>query len=183
MIKLYSDSKLVSAVEMDYSVFKIEKQPNFKSLGRDKLGDDRCLDDLLSLIIRLHHKIEVRHKIRNRYLSNSDYICDVLCIPIVNAERHGNKYDPEKVTILRYNLDDKKKLFTVEVEDQGEGFDYRHLIEMEKKAKGTKSYNDFRETTNPYSIGYGLFELIRNTHSVKWNESGNKIRVKLKLMK
>jgi serine/threonine-protein kinase RsbW len=40
-----------------------------------------------------------------------------------NAIMHGNKQDANKQVVIQTALDNKKKLLTVSVEDEGEGFD------------------------------------------------------------
>ncbi len=44
---------------------------------------------------------------------------------VTNAVRHGNKLDPEKRVIVRFEVE--AAAFTVSVEDEGEGFDPRAI--------------------------------------------------------
>ncbi len=183
MIRIRSPSGLVEILEIKNGVFNVEKKPGFENLGRNKFGDDRCFQDLFEVVMILYNLIEERERLIERFECD-EYVSLALITPLINAEKHGNKYDPEKITQVRYQLSQSKSgiYFIVEIEDQGSGFDYKHLREMEKRARGTYStYNAFRINNNPDSVGWGLFNLLREIDEIEWNAIGNRVIIKKRL--
>jgi len=99
-----------------------------------------------------------------------------------NAEKWGNKYDPEKHTWIKYSCLNHSDYCDLDftVTDEGPGFNYAHLVDCHKnsiKDDDEFSYNNFRETPEN-SFGMGLFILLWE-RSLVWNETGNSVTMRV----
>ncbi len=90
---------------------------------------------------------------------------------IGNAQRHGHKYDTEKVIEFRYIH--KPDKLVMRVTDQGDGFDYR--AELRRKKEG----NAVDEARNRYKQGgyggLGIMLMLKCVHKVEYNRKGNQV--------
>jgi len=80
---------------------------------------------------------------------------------LVNAIRHGNKFDTKKNVMLAYGFEGED--FKLEIEDEGEGFDFDHLP----------------DPTDPANIerphGRGVMLMRHYMDSISFNEAGNRV--------
>lgn len=80
---------------------------------------------------------------------------------LVNAIKHGNKMDPDKVVRIQWQVDDEH--VRVVIEDQGEGFDV----------------NDVPDPTDDENLdkpgGRGIMLMRSFMSVVEYNESGNRL--------
>ncbi len=84
---------------------------------------------------------------------------------LVNAVEHGNDFDPDRNIHLR--IVREQQTLTIEIEDEGEGFDYGQIIEKQ---------------TDPLSLrGRGLAILNNYADQVRFNEKGNVLIMTKKL--
>lgn len=90
---------------------------------------------------------------------------------ILNAHRHGHKYDESKFIIVRYRDFGPKVQLTIE--DQGTGFDHGAVLEsMRAKDAATAA----RERYQAGGFGGLGFQLItRMAEDLQYNESGTKV--------
>ncbi len=97
---------------------------------------------------------------------NKDTIFDIrLCLEeaIINAMKYGNKRNKKLPVSISYSFEDGK--LEIVVRDQGEGFDYANIPDPRSNGNILKHG------------GRGLF-LIRNLmDEVKFNDSGNEIKM------
>jgi len=86
---------------------------------------------------------------------------------LVNAIRHGNKLDTSKNIRIAYGVD--KNHLIIEVEDEGEGFDYSHLPDP--------TAPDRLELPH----GRGIMLIKHYMDDIKFNGKGNRVRLVKKL--
>lgn len=88
-----------------------------------------------------------------------------------NAQRHGHKYDADKIISLRYIH--KPDKLVMRVTDQGDGFDYR--AELRRKKEGTA----VEEARARYKAGgyggLGIMLMLKCVHKVEYNRKGNEV--------
>jgi len=82
---------------------------------------------------------------------------------LVNAIRHGNKLDTSKNIRIAYGVD--KNHLIIEVEDEGEGFDYSHLPDP--------TAPDRLELPH----GRGIMLIKHYMDDIKFNGKGNRVRL------
>jgi len=173
-------------VEISRDVFCLNKDSSFLIDNKivNPLNNDLCTQSVFDSASGLYSlfnsrvRLETDFFMRDSGILPSFTLSDVFCASICNAEKHGNKFDSKKKTTVSYSLKKTTKAGLLElcVRDEGEGFDYNHLLQAEEEARGTKrSYNEFRDNAPEYSVGYGLFGILRHCERVIWNEAGNEI--------
>jgi anti-sigma regulatory factor (Ser/Thr protein kinase) len=88
---------------------------------------------------------------------------------VTNGMQHGNGGDPAREVVLRVAVDGEKVRCTVQ--DQGEGFDYRHSLE----AGRTRHAMDLaRERYESGGVGgLGIMLMLRSVDLVEYNAAGN----------
>jgi len=178
MIKLTSESNLATIEEISKNVFRLKKNFGFLDLGKDKAGNDNRFKDICNLSFDLYEKLNKRHKFE-RYEENEN-LWYIFVLPIVNAEQHGNEWDINKITRIKYEIQkyNSNMDLTVKVKDEGNGFDYNHIIEAERIARGTSAnYNNFRIKEKENSVGNGIFYILRYADNVNWNKKVNEIKI------
>ena len=106
---------------------------------------------------------EMEEFLRSRKVNDSAIFDIRLCVEEVvkNAIIHGNKGNRELPVNISYAL--KGNEFSIEVEDQGEGF------KPEKVPDPTKGENLYREG------GRGVFLIHKLMDKIEYNDRGNKI--------
>ena len=98
-------------------------------------------------------------------VEESDIFDVRLCVEeaVINAIIHGNRRDSSKSVRVTYWIKDDK--LNVEVEDEGTGFDHKHLIDPTADDNITKS------------SGRGVFLIHKLMDVVEYNEAGNGIKM------
>ena len=86
---------------------------------------------------------------------------------LINAIKHGNKMDPDKIVIVNADVDNRKIVWTVT--DEGQGFDYVHLA----------------DPTAPENVenltGRGVFIMKHLADQCIFNTSGNEVELHFKI--
>jgi serine/threonine-protein kinase RsbW len=86
---------------------------------------------------------------------------------LINAIKHGNKMDPDKIVIVNADVDNRKVIWTVT--DEGPGFDYVHLA----------------DPTAPENVenltGRGVFIMKHLADQFIFNSSGNEVELHFKI--
>jgi serine/threonine-protein kinase RsbW len=86
---------------------------------------------------------------------------------LINAIKHGNKMDPDKIVIVNADVDNRKVIWTVT--DEGPGFDYVHLA----------------DPTAPENVenltGRGVFIMKHLADQCIFNSSGNEVELHFKI--
>ena len=88
---------------------------------------------------------------------------------ILNAHRHGHKYDETKQIILRH-LDDEQVL-SLTVEDQGSGFDHRTVLASVNSKEAAQAARDRYLAGGFGGLGFQL--ITRLTKTLIYNDVGN----------
>jgi serine/threonine-protein kinase RsbW len=104
--------------------------------------------------------IETRRLLKDK-LGDSHIFALSLCMRegLTNAIKHGHRLDPKK--IAQYTLTIKEKKIIIEIEDQGEGFDWRKVREKKPNPK--------------LDHGRGLTIINEYCAEYRYNEKGNKL--------
>lgn len=108
-----------------------------------------------------------------RFLNEMDLDCESFAICLVmregltNAVKHGHFFDSDK--IVRYSLRVRYQSLIMEIEDQGEGFDWRAIRK--------------REMPPDAEHGRGLAIMEQYSNGLWYNYKGNKLIVKKKIKK
>ena len=104
--------------------------------------------------------------------------------PLENAHAHGNRFDPQKVVTLAatFKEEGENLVLQIEVEDEGDGFDWKHALDAFKKAE--RSYHHHPGNPNPHykekfpkAEGTALYALFSMCDEVTFNEKGNVIKL------
>jgi anti-sigma regulatory factor (Ser/Thr protein kinase) len=172
-MEFIAENGLVSIVKIDERTFELRKSTGFEKSRGDDLDYDSRYDSISEVGCLLFGDLEKTFGLRD-YDNDGHDLAYLLLHPLENAEAHGNKYDSNKITRISYRFDDNGDSVTLffEIEDEGDGFNYQHVVEAESGT--SKGYNDFREESPEGSVGNGL---LRLADRVEWNEEGNVIRV------
>jgi serine/threonine-protein kinase RsbW len=90
---------------------------------------------------------------------------------ILNAHRHGHKFDESKTIEVLY--EDKGDAVAVSITDQGEGFDYQSIVD------GAKDVDPAEAARKRYMAGgvggLGFTMILRMTDDLKYNDKGNRV--------
>ncbi|MDY6903455.1 MAG: ATP-binding protein [Thermodesulfobacteriota bacterium] len=86
-------------------------------------------------------------------------ICLVMREGLTNAVKHGNQFNPQK--FVKYALWFKNDILTMEIEDEGDGFDWQ-------------SYKAMRPSAS-VEHGRGIFIMRRYFSEYRYNKKGNKL--------
>lgn len=85
---------------------------------------------------------------------------------LVNAVKHGNCLDPEKVIFVRYKALGGQYWWVIE--DQGGGFDFNHCCDPTKAGKDAAAIHD---------CGRGLYILHQIFDEVRWARGGRELHL------
>lgn len=98
-------------------------------------------------------------------IDESDIYDIRLCVEeaVINGITHGNRRDKRKSVKITYWIKDNQ--LNVEVEDEGSGFDYKHLSNPTTNDNIMKDY------------GRGVYLINNLMDEVKYNDAGNKIKM------
>jgi anti-sigma regulatory factor (Ser/Thr protein kinase) len=90
---------------------------------------------------------------------------------ILNAHRHGHKYDETKQIIVRYrDLGDRLSL---SITDQGTGFDHRAMLEAVKAKNAAQAARERYQAGGFGGLGFQLISKLAD--ELTYNESGNQV--------
>lgn len=95
-----------------------------------------------------------------------DFIFDIrlaLEEALVNAVKHGNREDPRKKVRVEINV--SADILCIEVEDQGSGFDYKHIASP-LKARNLEKLS-----------GRGVFLINHFMNAVEFSRGGRRIKM------
>lgn len=172
--------------------FVLSKHPDFplEEIAASELvkGEDSKMHTIGTIMKSLEREISLRHRLIKNYTSspnpNTSFELDrILWETVINAEMHGNNYHTNKRTFIDYSFSKDKSsgIFKLSVKDEGDGFDYSHVVKSVKSSK-TGSYNDSRkEGEQSKSSGRGIYGLINYCDSVSWEDNGRRINIIKKL--
>ncbi|MFH1174495.1 MAG: ATP-binding protein [archaeon] len=162
-------------LQQDEHTFLLQMQQNART--------DDCANSIDELAHELVRHIDKTNDLTS-YLADSGYgLCTLkyflFAEHLHNAQKYGNKHDPSKTTTIDYTFNKQQAELSVTITDEGEGFDYRRLVNAEKAARNNpaQTYNDVREEKSD-GAGFSLFHSLRFCDSVSWNEQGNSITLK-----
>jgi anti-sigma regulatory factor (Ser/Thr protein kinase) len=88
---------------------------------------------------------------------------------ILNAHRHGHKYDETRKIILRFR--DTGTLLSLSIEDEGPGFDHRTLLESVRSKDAATSARERYLAGGFGGLGFQLITKLAN--DITYNELGN----------
>ncbi len=148
-----------------------------KPTKNKKKTDTRTRTSVYEMICRSNQKEISRIEKFLRHIGDRLYIDDGLMYRLLvasteavnNAIVHGNKSDPDKKVLIRCRVE--KKSITIDVTDEGKGFDSEHL-------------QDPREEKNLMKeSGRGIFLMRSLMDQVKFKhlKSGSVVEMKVKL--
>lgn len=80
---------------------------------------------------------------------------------LINALKHGNHNDSTKTLKISYDADDKRVM--ISVEDEGNGFDHRNILDPTRGESLRRTH------------GRGIFLVRQFMHEISFNEKGNRI--------
>lgn len=88
---------------------------------------------------------------------------------VLNAHRHGHKYDETRKIVLRYRDDGRKLRLTVE--DQGEGFDHRSILDAAQSKDAAAAARERYQAGGFGGLGFKL--ITKMADDLKYNDKGN----------
>jgi len=95
---------------------------------------------------------------------------------ILNAHRHGHKFDESKKIFLRY--EDTGDAIRLTIRDEGEGFDHRSIL---KKVREEDAAAAARKRYQSGGFGGLGFQMItRMADELKYNDAGNEVKFLVK---
>lgn len=92
-----------------------------------------------------------------------------------NAIKHGNAMDNKKKILVDVRLQDNRRILSICVADQGQGFDVNHTISRKKRKVNVDDPLSMDES------GRGLFIIQNLCDDIQFNRIGNAIIVKKRL--
>ena len=118
-------------------------------------------------ITKLESLIE---SIADKYNISEDTFANMMtCLneALINAIKHGNKMDADKIVIINAEVDEKRIVWTIT--DEGTGFDYTHLA----------------DPTAPENLenltGRGVFIIKHLADQYIFNSKGNEVELHFKI--
>lgn len=97
---------------------------------------------------------------------------------LVNAVKHGNHLDPQKIISVRYKISGNQYWWIIE--DEGCGFDYQHRCLSETLTSVDKSADKVPSEKGCDGIrdcGRGLYILDQIFDEVKWSRGGRELHL------
>lgn len=127
---------------------------------------------------------DTAQKIVEFFQSNMNSICQCSLFEIkvilnelmINAVKHGNKCDPEKIVNINAGICPDNYVYVM-VEDEGEGYDQQETTLCD--SDGIDAFNslcDLKET------GRGILIVKTLSDSVRYNRKGNKVIILKKII-
>ena len=143
--------------------YRTTKDPSLRSCINFAIpSKDKFIDQAQVFIARL---------VKNSGSSEEQIDAFMTCAKelILNAHRHGHKYDETKKIVLRYR--DTGTALSLSIEDEGVGFDFRALL---ASIKAKDAATSARERYQAGGFGGLGFQLITKLTSVlEYNDKGN----------
>lgn len=103
---------------------------------------------------------ETRTFLNRQGLSHENFsVCLIMREGLTNAVRHGNRCDAKKR--ITYVLGFENGLLTMEIEDEGDGFDWRTAVD--------------RQPSMDADHGRGIIIMQRYALECRYNEKGNRL--------
>jgi len=101
------------------------------------------------------------------HLTRNNFNKTLLCISeaVINSIEHGNHYDRKKLVTIQ--LECSKNELHVEINDEGEGFDFKMIEDPTKEVNITKE------------SGRGIHIIRSLSDSIKYNKKGNRVQLKI----
>lgn len=90
---------------------------------------------------------------------------------ILNAHRHGHKYDETKQIVVRYrDLGDR---LSISIADQGPGFDHKSMLEAVKAKNAAQAARERYQAGGFGGLGFQLISKLAD--ELTYNEAGNQV--------
>jgi len=90
---------------------------------------------------------------------------------ILNAHRHGHKYDETKQIVVRYrDLGDR---LSISIADQGPGFDHKSMLEAVKAKNAAQAARERYQAGGFGGLGFQLISKLAD--ELMYNEAGNQV--------
>ncbi len=104
--------------------------------------------------------VETKKFLKQQHLDSRIFdVCLVMREAITNAVKHGHHFDEKK--IVKYSIKFQRKILTLEIEDQGKGFDWATICK--------------RDTDPEADHGRGISIMEQYFTGFKYNAKGNKL--------
>lgn len=88
---------------------------------------------------------------------------------ILNAHRHGHKYDESKRIIIRYR--DQGDRISLQIQDEGPGFDHRSIIDAIKNKDAAQAARERYQAGGFGGLGFKMITSLSD--ELVYNEAGN----------
>jgi anti-sigma regulatory factor (Ser/Thr protein kinase) len=95
---------------------------------------------------------------------------------ILNAHRHGHKYDESKKIIIRYK--DAGEKLTLSIEDEGTGFDHRAIITAMKNKDAAQAARERYQAGGFGGLGFRM--ITHMADELAYNDAGNIVTFSVK---
>lgn len=90
---------------------------------------------------------------------------------IGNAQRHGHKYNPKLP--IEFHYQQLPQRLVLRVKDQGEGFDYRTMLEKKKQTRAIDAARE-RYQEGGYG-GLGIMLMLKCVDKLEYNDTGTEL--------
>jgi len=91
---------------------------------------------------------------------------------ILNAHRHGHKYDESKTITLRYR--DEGENITVQIDDEGAGFDHAAILSEVRDVNAADAARKRYQAGGFGGLGFQM--IVRMADELEYNEPGNSVK-------
>ena len=95
---------------------------------------------------------------------------------ILNAHRHGHKYDENKKITIRYR--DRGDRVVVSISDEGTGFDHKSMLEAVNAKNAAQAARERYQAGGFGGLGFQL--ITKLTDDLTYNDSGNQVTFTVK---
>lgn len=152
-VRIRPFSKNTSHDDITILCLEVENQEDYS----EEVLNPKNTDDLDRMIIRLYFKL-MNELYQRGYKFSEISIRSVLTESLMNAWIHGNNQNPDKSVTIRWRYGND---FHLEVIDQGNGFDYKHIPDPKSEENITKP------------SGRGIYVIRRFSSHVCWKQGGS----------
>ncbi len=136
---------------------KLRQRINFVIPSRDKF-----IDQAQSFLARLVKHANAEEEQVDAFMTCAKEL-------ILNAHRHGHKYDETKFVILRYRNDKDELRLTIE--DQGTGFDHKKILDAVREKDAAQAARERYQAGGFGGLGFQL--ICKLTKELTYNKKGN----------
>ncbi len=130
-------------------IFNVAQSPNSLSISLSSTMENIDRADVETKNFLKHQDLEIK----------TFDVCLVMREALTNAVKHGNHFDATK--IVKYSIKFQDKILTMEIEDQGEGFDWKMICKRDPKPEAD------------HGRGFSIMEQYFTEFS--FNDKGNRI--------